>query len=359
MKRHKRLFEQVCSFENLHAAAYAAMRGKRGKLPAACFFANLEEELVALRTELLGGTYRHGGYHYFRIYEPKERLVAAAEFRDRVVHHAVVRVIEPFFEPRFIEDSFACRTGKGTHAGMRRAAQFARAYPYALKCDIRKYFAHIDHAILSQLLAKVIGDERLLALMNGILASHADGSRRIWGVDLFSVRDARRGLPIGNLTSQFWANVYLNALDHFVKHELRCKGYVRYMDDFLLFSRDKEELRQWGRQIKQWVVEHLRLEVHPDKYRLLPTCCGVDFCGFVVFADGRIRVRTSAARRFQKRYRHQLRLAHAKKIKFSAVRASVIAWAGHVKHAQSYGLRRAVFCPTGGRTGKNDAGAGA
>lgn len=352
MKRHKHLFERFCSFENLHAAAYAAMRGKRGKPPAAFFFAALEEELVALREELREGTYRHGGYHYFRIYEPKERRVAVADFRDRVVHHAVARVVEPLFESRFIEDSFACRPGKGTHAGMRRAARFARGYPYALKCDIRKYFAHIDHGILSELLARVVGDERLLAFMAGILASHADGYRMIWeGEDLFSARRIGRGLPLGNLTSQLWANVYLNALDHFVKHALRCKGYVRYMDDFLLFGHDRRELKEQGRLLKQWVGEHLRLEVHPDKYRLVSTGAGVDFCGFVVYADGRIRVRGRTARRFQKRYRHQLRLAHAKQIGFSEVRASVIAWTGHVKHAQSYGLRRAVLGAAGGRTG--------
>lgn len=351
MKRHKHLFEQVCSFENLHAAATAAMRGKRGKRPAATFFANLEEEMIALREELLDGSYQHGRYHYFQIHEPKQRTVAAAPFRDRVVHHAVVRVLEPLFEKRFIEDSYACRKGKGTHAAMRRAAQFARKYPVALKCDIRKYFTNIDHEILSNQLARVIGDPRLLDLMHGILASHSEGVRRIWGVDLFSSRQVGRGLPIGNLTSQFWANVYLNALDHFVKHELRCKGYVRYMDDFLLFGHDKAALKAQGRVLKRWVCHHLRLDVHPDKYRLLRSAAGVDFCGFVVFADGRIRVRSETARRFHRRHRHQLRLAIAGTLDFEIVRATVAAWIGHVKHAQSIGLRRAVFSAAGGRTG--------
>ena len=352
MKRHNHLFEQVCSFENLHAAAISAMRGKKGKRPAATFFANLEEELIALREELLSGTYQHGDYHYFQIHEPKERTVAAAPFRDRVVHHAVVRVVEPLFENRFIEDSFACRKGKGTHAAMRRAAQFARRYPYALKCDIRKYFANVDHEILSNQLARVIGDLRLLDLMKGILASHSEKTRIAWGDDLFSARRVVGcGLPIGNLTSQFWANVYLNALDHFVKHTLRCKGYVRYMDDFLLFGHNKAELKAQGRVVKRWVRHQLRLEVHPDKYRLLRSCAGVDCCGFVVFADGRIRVRTQTARRFHKRFRHQLRLARSGQFDFLKVRATVAAWIGHVKHAQSIGLRRAVLCAASGRTG--------
>ncbi|MEA3279921.1 MAG: RNA-directed DNA polymerase [Thermodesulfobacteriota bacterium] len=165
------------------------------------------------------------------------------------------------------------------------------------------------------------------------------------------LRRIGRGLPIGNLTSQFWANVYLNALDHFVKHELRCKGYVRYMDDFLLFGHDKVVLKAQGRQIKQWVRGHLRLEVHPDKYHLHATGAGVDFCGFVLFSDGRIRARSQSARRFHKRHRYQLRLAVAGKLDFECVRASLAAWIGHVGHAQSYGLRRAVLSAAGGRTG--------
>ena len=352
MKRHNHLFEPICSFENLHAAAISAMRGKKGKRPAATFFANLEEELIALREELLGGSYQHGGYHYFQIHEPKQRTVAAAPFRDRVVHHAIVRVVEPLFERRFIEDSFACRKGKGTHAAMRRAAQFARKYPYALKCDIRKYFSNIDHDILTRQLERVIADRRLLDLMKGILESHSEGERTVWGDDLFSERRVvGRGLPIGNLTSQFWANVYLNALDHFVKHTLRCKGYVRYMDDFLLFGHHKAELKAQGRVLKRWVCHQLRLEVHPDKYQLLYSSAGVDFCGFVVFADGRVRVRSQTARRFQRRFRHQLRLALQREIGFAKVRASVAAWIGHVKHAQSIGLRRAVLSAASGKTG--------
>ena len=143
MHSHRRLFERIASLENLIAAAHAALRGKRMRMPGAGFLAEFEKEVFRLHDELWAGTYRHGGYTYFTIYEPKERIVAAAPFRDRVVHHAIVRVIEPIFEKRFIEDSFACRRGKGTHASMRRAAEFARRWPYALKCDVRKYFGRV------------------------------------------------------------------------------------------------------------------------------------------------------------------------------------------------------------------------
>lgn len=163
MHRHRHLFERVCSLENLLAAATKALKGKRSNGAGAAFLAEQEKELVALEEELSTGSYRHGGYSYFTIYEPKQRVVAAALFRDRVVHQAVVRVIEPIFETRFIEDSFACRVGKGTHAAMRRAAEFSRRFRYALKCDVRKYFPSIDHDVLMALLRRVIADDKLLA----------------------------------------------------------------------------------------------------------------------------------------------------------------------------------------------------
>jgi retron-type reverse transcriptase len=354
LKRHFNLFETVASLPNLHRAAVEAMQGKRGTVAAAGFFAEMEEELPRLHDELTTGEYRHGSYTYFAIHEPKERLVAAAGFRDRVVHHALVRVIEPLFERRFIEDSFACRTGKGTHAGKRRAAEFARRFDWALKCDVRQYFPHVDHGVLLELLRRVIGDRRVLELCENILASHRDGVRYEVppGGDLFALRRIARGLPIGNLTSQFWANVYLNPLDQFVKHELRCQGYVRYMDDFVLFHHDRQCLRDWGAALKERLGA-LRLEMHPDKYGMGPTRRGVDFCGFVVFADGRIRVRTATVRRFHRRYRARLAAVNRHELDIRVVMDSVRAWIGHVRHAQSWNLRRAVLCgaSTRGRTG--------
>ena len=265
MHRVKGLFEQVCSMRNLRLAAREALRGKRGKLPGAMFFAEMEKELPCLHEELRDGAYRHGPYHYFWIHDPKDRLVAAAPFRDRVVHHAIVRVIEPIFEKRFIEDSFACRRGKGTHAAMRRALHFVRGHRYALKCDVSKYFPSIDHEVLMRLVEHVIGDRGVLGLVDRVLASHADGQVQEWapGAGLFDYRTRRRGLPIGNLTSQFLANVYLNPLDHFIKHDLRVRGYLRYMDDFLLFGDDRRALREFGASIKDKLAQ-LRLRMHPD-----------------------------------------------------------------------------------------------
>jgi len=343
MHRHKHLYGRVVCFENLLAAAHEALRGKRGRAPGAAFFAVLEAEVATLHRELQEGRYRHGPYHYFQIFDPKTRTVAAAAFRDRVVHHAIVRILEPLFEGRFIEDTYACRKGRGNHAAMRRAACFARRFEYALKCDVSRYFPSIDHEILLGQVARVVGDAQLLALIRHIVESHADGETTEWtGEGLFDVRVRRRGLPIGNLTSQFLANVYLSPLDHFAKHTLRIPGYLRYLDDFLLFGSDRARLRAQGRAVQAKLGE-LRLRMHPDKYRLCPTRSGVDFVGFVVFSDGRIRVRRASVRRFERRYRRRCWDVEHFGADAGALTQSVQSWVAHARHAKSLDLRRAVL----------------
>lgn len=342
MKTHRHLWEQVVSPENLMAAATDAMRGKRCRSSASLFFARWETEVWRLHDELRCGEYRPGAYTYFKIYEPKERVVAAAPFRDRVVHHALVRVLQPIFEPRFIEDSYACRPGKGTHAGMRRAAEFARRFPCAMKCDIRRYFPSIDHEILLERIARVIGDPGVLGLVRTILSSHRDSMRQAYGDSLFDVREAGCGLPIGNLTSQFFANIHLDGFDHFVKQTLRVKGYVRYVDDFLLFGPDRPTVRTLGEAAREY-LQQIRLEIHPDKYRLCHTAQGVDFCGFVVRSDGRIRIRRASVRRFQQKFRHRKWQWRRGECIAADVRATVQSWIGHAAHAQSWRLRWEVF----------------
>jgi retron-type reverse transcriptase len=341
MKSHKHLFHHICALENVMAAARSAMQGKLNGVSAARFCARWETHAVQLAEELAAGTWQPGKYTYFDIHEPKLRRVAAAPFRDRVVHHALVRVLEPIFEKKFIEDSYACRKGKGTHAGVRRCAQFARRFPYVLKCDIRRYFPNIDHARLLQRIGRTIADPQVMALVLQILETHEDGRRMEWGEDLFDCRVRRYGLPIGNLTSQFFANIHLDGFDHFVKQQMGVKGYVRYVDDFLIFAESRQQARAWGREAKRYLNE-LRLEIHPDKYRLCRTDReGADFCGFVCFANGRIKVRGASVRRYVKRYRLLRRTGTLEEIK-----ASVRSWIGHVAHADSWRLRAAVL---GGR----------
>jgi retron-type reverse transcriptase len=229
------LYPQVWSFENLYLAYRKARKGKRGRAPAATFEFNLESNLLQLQEELETKTYRPGPYTSFYIHEPKRRLISAAPFRDRVAHHALCNVIEPLFERRFISDSYANRQGKGTHRTLDRCQEFARHHRYVLQCDIRQFFPSIDHTVLREALARVITDPDVMWLVDRILASGvgvlSEEYEMVWfpGDDLLAVHRPR-GLPIGNLTSQFWANVCLNPFDHFVKRELRCKAYLRYVN---------------------------------------------------------------------------------------------------------------------------------
>ena len=320
------------------------MRGKRGKTPAAKCFVELEKTVINLHKELSDGTWRPGRYHYFMIYEPKEREVAAAIFRDRIVHHAIVRILEPIFDKQFISDSYACRVGKGTHACLHRTMEFTKKYKYCLKCDIQKYFPSIDHIILRSFIERHIKDDRLMALINYILASHADDVSQVWEKDddIFSVTEHPRGLPIGNLTSQFFANIYLHSLDYFVKHNLRVKGYITYVDDFLLFGNDRALLKAQGRQVREY-VKTLRLNLHPDKFRMMATNNGVDMVGFVQFPNGRIRVRDKNVRLFTRRLDRQAWLVRRGHMDIENLRTRTKSWIAHSKNAQTRGLRYDIF----------------
>ncbi len=223
MKRQGNLWEGIISFENLLLAAHAAARGKRFKPGVARFLFDLESQILRLREELASKSYRPGPYRTFTIYEGKTRQISAAPFRDRVVHHALTGVLDPIFDRSFIVDSYACRRGKGTHAAVNRCQQFARRHGYVLKADVRKYFPSIDHEILKTLITRKIKDLDVLWLVGLIIdRSNPQGPVLMWfpGDDLFTPTERRRGLPLGNQTSQFFANVYLDPLDHFVTDRL-------------------------------------------------------------------------------------------------------------------------------------------
>jgi retron-type reverse transcriptase len=346
MKRHRDLFPQVCSFENLHRAFREARRGKRDREEVAAFEYDAEKNLLDLQAELLDGSYRPGPYRHFWIRDPKRRKISAAPFRDRVVHHALCQVIEPIFEPTFIHDSYACRIGKGTHRAVDRCQSFARRHPYVLKADIRKFFPSVDHAILLDLLARRIADRQVMDLIGRIVKSGEGVLDEDYVMHWFPGDDLLtplrpRGLPIGNLTSQFWGNVYLDDLDQHVKRRLHCRAYVRYADDFVLFADDKARLHRWREEIDRW-LERLRLTLHPRKSVVFPVRDGIDFLGYRVF-PARRRVRRVAVRRFTRRLRRLRRAYRAGEIGIEHVRQSVQSWIAHVSHAQSYRLRRAVL----------------
>jgi hypothetical protein len=290
--------------------------------------------------------YRPGPYHSFYIHDPKRRLISAAPFRDRVVHHALINVIEPLWERRFIFDSYANRVGKGTHRALDRCQQFSRRWKYVLQCDVRQFFPSIDHALLRAELARLIADPALLQLCDLILESGigvlSEEYDMVWfpGDDLTAALRPR-GLPIGNLTSQFWANVYLNGFDHFVKRELKCAGYVRYVDDFLLFGDDKAQLRQQRAAIVEWLAG-LRLTLHESRAQVFPVETGIPFLGFRVYPTHR-RLKRRNGVNFRRRLRGLLAQWAAGEIAVDRVHASVRGWVNHVRYGDTWGLRRAVL----------------
>ncbi len=292
MKRYGNLWQGMISFRSLLRAALTA------------FHFNLESELWRLHQELADQTYRPGRYHSFYVHEPKTRLISAAPYRDRVVHHALTQVLEPIFERSFIHDSYACRKGKGTHAAVRRAQHFSRRFRYVLKADIRKFFPSLDHEILKGLIARKIKDPHVLWLVGRIIgSSNPQEAVTMYfpGDDLFTPSERRRGIPIGNQTSQFFANVSLDPLDHFVTDRLRFGGYVRYVDDFLVFSNDKSELTEARDHIAKFLVR-LRLRLHPTKNTVFPVTEGIRFLGYRVFPTHRLLVKDNV-HRFRRRVR--------------------------------------------------------
>ena len=340
------MYAKLCSWDNLLLAYRKAAKGKRGKPPAAAFEYRLEDNLIALQRELTQHAYRPGGYDSFYIREPKRRLISAAPFRDRVVHHALCNVIEPLFERCFIYDSYANRVGKGTHRALQRCQQWARRYAYVLPCDVRQFFPAIDHAILRRILARHISDPQVMGLVDLILASGvgvlSEAYDMVWfaGDDLWAA-SRPRGLPIGNLTSQFWANCYLNPFDHFVKRELRCQGYLRYVDDFLLFSDNQRQLWAWKAALVQRLSQ-LRLTIHAQQAQVRPVNEGIPFLGFMVYPEQR-RLKRRKGVAYVRRLRRLVRQYAAGQVPLDQVSASVQGWVNHVRYGNTVGLRKALL----------------
>jgi hypothetical protein len=344
MKTYKNLYPQICTFENLYLAFRAAAKGKRGKTDVAAFERDLEPNLFDLQEELIGQTYRPAAYFHFPIRDPKPRIISAAPFRDRVVHHALVRVIEPIFECRFIYDSYACRVGKGTHRAIDRCQHFARRFRYVLQCDLIHFFPSIDHAILHDILARLIADARTMWLVDQIIDSGRDVPNRypptyFSGDDLFAA-NRPRGLPIGNLTSQFWANCYVDPLDQFIKRELKCRGYVRYVDDLLLFAGDKRTLWRWKAAVVDFLTE-LRLCLHDRESTVYPVTNGIPFLGFRIYPDKRLLKRRNGVA-FARRFRALRAALAAGDVTHDQLRQSLQGWLAHASHGDTEGLRRAL-----------------
>lgn len=354
MKTYRTLYPQIVSFRNLLDAFYKARKGKRSKQGVAAFEYNLERELLRLEQELRQESWHPGGYTSFYIADPKRRKISAAPFRDRVVHHALINITGPLYERQFIYDSYANQIGKGTHRAMARCTHFLRGHRYVLKADIAQFFPSVDHAVLRGILSRPLRDEPTLRLVNLILDSGAGvlASEYIpqWFPQDFTPTDGQgsllavirpRGLPIGNLTSQFWANVLLNELDQYIKRELKCKAYIRYVDDFLLFHDDKAQLHAWKTAIAAF-LEGLRLQLHPRKSLIFPTHLGIEFLGFRHFATYR-RLRQGNARRFKHKLQRLAADYAAGNLPLEKVNESVQSWVAHAAHGDTWRLCRAVL----------------
>lgn len=325
------LFHRIISLENLLAAWYEFKRGKGKKQDVQEFEFNLEDNLFQLHQDLKNKNYRHGAYSSFFVYDPKLRHIHKAAIRDRLLHHAVFRFLYPIFDKKFIYDSYSCRLRKGTHRGVTRLRQFTRKVStnyripaYALKCDIRKFFHSVNHDILLSLIEKEISDSGVLWLIKEILESY------------------KFGLPLGNVTSQLFANIYLNELDQFVKHQLKEKYYIRYCDDFIILNKNKGHLEEIIAQVEEFLRLKLRLELHPDKVVLRKLIQGIDFLGYVVMPHY-IVVRPKTKKRIFKRIALKRSQLENGKITEASFNYSIQSYMGILKHCRGFRVGRGII----------------
>ena len=286
MKTFHKLYPQISSIENLFQAWEEFKKGKHKKIDVGIFERNLEDSLFSIHKELIAKTYKHRSYTGFHITDPKQRHIHKAEVRDRIVHHLLFKVLNPLFDATFISDSYSCRKGYGTHKGFKKLVIYTRKVSknytrncWALKCDIKKFFDSVDHDILLQIIKRKIKDEDALRLVEEIIRSYKTS--------------LGKGIPIGNLTSQLFANIYLNELDHYVKQKLRVKYYLRYADDFIILSTDQWVLENQAVFINRFLHNKLRLELHPKKTTFRKFSWGIDFLGYVALPHYQVlRVKT-------------------------------------------------------------------
>ncbi len=333
MKTYDNLWNELCSCENLERAYKKARKHKTTKSYVIEFEKNLKENLLLLRSELLLKCYRPKELETFIIRDPKTRKISRADFRDRVIHHALCNIIEPIFEKIFIYDSYANRIGKGTMKVMQRFDYFKRKVSknntrncYVLKADIKKYFENVNRDVLFSIIKKKIMDENVLRLVQAIMSSH-------------KTNEPNKGMPLGNLTSQFFANVYLNELDYFVKHKLKVKHYLRYVDDFVILHSEKSVLEDYKTKINIFLKEYLNIEIHPEKSKVILLKRGIDILGFRVFYFHKL-LRKNNIRRIR------LRLKEFEKSfpeDYDNAYESIQGWVAYARNANTYALRKDIF----------------
>ncbi|MEK7630612.1 MAG: reverse transcriptase domain-containing protein [Patescibacteria group bacterium] len=314
-------YNDIISLENLLEAWREFINGKRGRIDVQLFERDLMKNIIALHIDLVGKTYKHSSYYAFNISDPKPRNIHKASVRDRLLHHALYRKLYPFFDRTFIDDSYSCRLGKGTHKAMNRFRSFAQKTSknytktvWVLKCDIRKFFASIDQEALIKVIESYVPDKDIILLISEVVGS-------------FHSTQTGVGLPLGNLTSQLLVNIYMNEFDQFMKHKLKAKYYIRYADDFVIFSQDKKLLESMMLQIQSFLWERLRLQLHPDKVSIRTVASGVDFLGWVYFPDHRVLRTVTKKRMFR-----NIGISQGKK-------ETVQSYLGTIRHGNSQKLK--------------------
>lgn len=350
METLRNIYQKICDFENLYEAYLEARKNKRYRKDVLDFSARLEENLIQLQNELIYKTYQVGRYREFYVYEPKKRLIMALQFRDRVVQWAIYRHLNPWFDKQFIYDSYGCRKNKGTHRAADRLQYWMRQVSrkegryYYLKLDISKYFYRVDHEILLNLLRRKINDMDLVELLGHII----NCEHTAFGLPAFTdpedcpktERLLNKGMPIGNLTSQMFANIYLNQLDQYAKQKLRLHYYIRYIDDIIILHHDKRRLHEIKDEIEAFLWDELRLNLN-KKTAIRPINHGIEFVGFRIFATHR-KLKKASAKRMKKRLKY-LREEYARgKVSTETLRASEASYAGMLKHFNSYGLMKII-----------------
>lgn len=338
------LFDQITGFPHLLQALRRAASGKRNKPGVAAFLARQEKLLIHLRDQLQSGAWRGGGYTVIEVRDPKPRRISAAPFADRVVHHALCSVIAPIFERGFIDDSYANRTGYGQHRAVARYEHYRDRYRFVLRCDIYRYFPAIDHEILKRDYRRRIACSRTLDLLDTIV----DGSNPqepvdvlFPGDDLLTAAERKRGLPLGNLTSQLFGNIYLDGFDHYVKEVLRAP-YLRYVDDFALFANDRATLERWQEKISGYLAGR-RLLLHPRKTFIAETAEPAQFLGYVLHRGGMRTLPPENVNRFCGRLQSLRALWRNGEQNETVIRQRIQSWIAHAEHADTRRLRRTLF----------------
>jgi len=329
-------YSEICTYDNLLKAFKNARDGKTTIDYVIEFEKDLEDNLFQLRNELLFHVYKPKPLKTFILHEPKTRKINKSAFRDRIIHHALCNIIQPIFERSFIFDSYANRKGKGALKAVERFHFFHRKVSknnalsaYVLKADIKHYFETVDHAIMLTLIQKKIKDQRVIWLIKRIFSN-------------YSASKIGKGMPLGNLTSQFFANVYLNELDQFVKHTLRVEYYVRYVDDFVLFHTSRKVLEEYRLKIDAFLRGKLKLELHPDKSRIIPLERGTEFLGLKIFYHY-TRIKKKNMQKFYRKLHYLYAQYEKKEIQYDTIYDFIEGWIAYVKNADTYTLHQKIM----------------